>query len=36
MILAAWGGYLNLVLYLISMLGLAYYAFLTVLSPSTH
>jgi len=35
MILAAWGGYLNLILYLISMLGLAYYAFLTVLSPST-
>ena len=35
MILAAWGGYLNLVLYLISMLGLAYYAFLTVLSPNT-
>ena len=26
----AWGGTLNLVLYIISMLGLGYYAFLTV------
>ena len=31
----AWGGTLNLVLYVISMLGLGYYAFLTVLSPNT-
>ena len=31
----AWGGTLNLVLYIISMLGLGYYAFLTVLSPNT-
>ena len=31
----AWGGTLNLILYLISMLGLGYYAFLTVLSPNT-
>ena len=31
----AWGGILNLVLYAISMLGLGYYAFLTVLSPNT-
>ena len=29
----AWGGTLNLILYLISMLGLGYYAFLTVLIP---
>tara|TARA_B100001769_G_scaffold30477_1_gene20005 strand:- start:185 stop:598 length:414 start_codon:yes stop_codon:yes gene_type:complete len=35
MIIEAWGGILNLILYLISMLGLAYYAFLTVLSPNT-
>ena len=33
--LMAWGGTLNLVLYIISMLGLGYYAFLTVLSPNT-
>ncbi len=31
----AWGGTLNLILYLISMLGLGYYAFLTVVSPNT-
>ena len=31
----AWGGTINLVLYIISMLGLGYYAFLTVLSPNT-
>ena len=31
----AWGGILNLILYLVSMLGLGYYAFLTVLSPNT-
>ena len=31
----AWGGILNLVLYAINMLGLGYYAFLTVLSPNT-
>ena len=31
----AWGGILNLVLYVINMLGLGYYAFLTVLSPNT-
>ena len=31
----AWGGTLNLILYLISMLGLGYYGFLTVLSPNT-
>ena len=31
----AWGGTLNLILFLISMLGLGYYAFLTVLSPNT-
>jgi len=31
----AWGGTFNLVLYIISMLGLGYYAFLTVLSPNT-
>ena len=31
----AWGGALNLILFLISMLGLGYYAFLTVLSPNT-
>ena len=30
----AWGGVLNLVLYLISMLGLGYYAVLTVLTPN--
>ena len=30
-----WGGTINLVLYIISMLGLGYYAFLTVLSPNT-
>ena len=31
----AWGGILNLVLYVISMLGLGYYAVLTVFSPNT-
>jgi len=31
----AWGGILNLVLYLISMLGLGYYTVLTVFSPNT-
>ena len=31
----AWGGTLNLILFIISMLGLGYYAFLTVLSPNT-
>ena len=31
----AWVGTLNLILFLISMLGLGYYAFLTVLSPNT-
>ena len=31
----AWGGILNLVLYVINMLGLGYYAFLTVFSPNT-
>mgnify|MGYP001191145065 FL=1 len=31
----AWGGTLNLILFLINMLGLGYYAFLTVLSPNT-
>ena len=31
----AWGGTLNLILYLISMLGLGYYAFNTVQSPNT-
>ena len=31
----AWGGILNLILFLISILGLGYYAFLTVLSPNT-
>ena len=31
----AWGGILNLVLYAINMLGLGYYAFLTVFSPNT-
>ena len=35
MIIASWGGTLNLILFLISMLGLGYYAFLTVLSPNT-
>ena len=30
----AWGGILNLVLYLISMLGLGYYTVLTVFSPN--
>ena len=33
--IAAWGGSLNLILYVISMLGLGYYSFLTVLSPNT-
>jgi hypothetical protein len=31
----AWGGTLNLILYLVSMLGLGYYAYLSVLSPNT-
>ena len=31
----AWGGILNLILYAISMLGLGYYAVLTVFSPNT-
>ena len=31
----AWGGILNLVLYAVNMLGLGYYAFLTVFSPNT-
>ena len=31
----AWGGILNLVLYAINMLGLGYYAFLTVFNPNT-
>ena len=31
----AWGGILNLVLYAINMLGLGYYAYLTVFSPNT-
>ena len=33
--IAAWGGSLNLILYVISMLGLGYYSFLTVFSPNT-
>jgi len=33
--IAAWGGSLNLILYVISMLGLGYYSYLTVLSPNT-
>ncbi|MDC0498816.1 hypothetical protein OAO21_06580 [Alphaproteobacteria bacterium] len=31
----AWGGVLNLVLYAVNILGLGYYAFLTVFSPNT-
>ena len=31
----AWGGILNLVLYAINMLGLGYYAYLTVFNPNT-
>ena len=31
----AWGGELNLVLYALNMLGLGYYAYLTVLNPNT-
>ena len=31
----AWGGILNLVLYALNMLGLGYYAFLTVFNPNT-
>ena len=31
----SWGGVLNLILYAISMLGLGYYAVLTVFSPNT-
>jgi len=31
----AWGGILNLVLYALNILGLGYYAFLTVFSPNT-
>ena len=33
--IAAWGGSLNLILYVISMLGLGYYAYLTVFTPNT-
>ena len=32
---AAWGGVLNLILFLVSMLGLGYYTVLTVFSPNT-
>ena len=35
MFAAEWGGSLNLILYVISMLGLGYYSFLTVFSPNT-
>ena len=35
MILEAWGGVLNLVLYALNMLGLGYYAYLTVFNPNT-
>ena len=35
MILEAWGGILNLVLYALNMLGLGYYAYLTVFNPNT-
>ena len=31
----AWGGILNLVLYVLNMLGLGYYAYLTVFNPNT-
>ena len=31
----AWGGILNLVLYTVNMLGLGYYAYLTVFNPNT-
>ena len=31
----AWGGILNLVLYAVNMLGLGYYAYLTVFNPNT-
>ena len=31
----AWGGTLNLILFLISIFGLGYYAYLTLLSPNT-
>ena len=31
----SWGGVLNLVLYAVNMLGLGYYAFLTVFNPNT-
>ena len=31
----AWGGILNLFLYVLNMLGLGYYAFLTVFNPNT-
>ena len=31
----AWGGILNLVLYALNMLGLGYYAYLTVFNPNT-
>ena len=31
----AWGGILNLVLYSLNMLGLGYYAYLTVFNPNT-
>lgn len=32
---AAWGGVLNLILFVVSMLGLGYYTVLTVFSPNT-
>ena len=32
---AAWGGILNLILFVVSMLGLGYYTVLTVFSPNT-
>ena len=33
--IAAWGGILNLILFVVSMLGLGYYTVLTVFSPNT-
>ena len=33
--IAAWGGSLNLILFVVSMLGLGYYTVLTVFSPNT-
>ena len=32
--IAAWGGSLNLILFVVSMLGLGYYTVLTVFSPN--